>query len=72
MAASYFQKSDALRRRGDAPGYRVGWRLRSGFGKGHLDGEMTYAEANSKAQELQAQDKDKIYFPELILFRQDA
>ena len=67
MATKLTAKGDALQRRADDPGYRVGWKHRSRFEKGHLDGEMTYGEASRKAAELQAGDPEKIYFPELIL-----
>jgi hypothetical protein len=48
-------------------GYRVGGRSTARFVAGHLDGEMTYGEAASKARELSAQDKEKTYYPELII-----
>jgi hypothetical protein len=67
MATKLSAKSDGLRRQADDPGYRVGWKYRYKFEKGHLEGEMTYGEARQKAAELQAGDPEKIYFPELIL-----
>lgn len=69
MGQALTAKGDALWRRPADPGYRVGWKLKYGFEKGHFDAEMTYAEAEKKAAELQAQDsEDKVYFPELILY----
>lgn len=67
MATKLSAKGDALWRRAEDPGYRVGWKYRYKFEKGHIDGEMTFGEAQKKAAELQAGDKEKIYFPELIL-----
>ena len=69
MTVSLKQKGDPLYRRADDPGYRVGWKEKYKFSKGHLEGEMTYGEAKAKAEELQAREKgDRIYFPELILY----
>lgn len=68
MAGPLHQKGDPLWRRASDPGYRVGWRHKSKFEKGHLDGEMTYGEASKKAAELQKQDSEgRVYFPELIM-----
>lgn len=67
MEIKYASKGDPLWKRAEDPGYRVGWRLKYGFEKGHLDGEMTYAEAAKKAAELAAQDSNKTYFPEMVL-----
>jgi len=68
MAGILLQKGDPLWRRAADPGYRVGWRHKYQFQKGHLEGEMTYGEAAAKAAELQAKDSDgKVYYPELIL-----
>jgi hypothetical protein len=59
---------DPLMRRENDPGYRVGWRHKVRFERGHVEGEMTYGEASRKAAELQAQDTEgKVYFPELIM-----
>lgn len=70
MAAVLSFKGDPLWKRASDPGYRVGWRSRAGFEKGHIDGEMTYGEAQNKAQELAAKDAAKTYFPELIVTEQ--
>ncbi len=70
MAAVLSFKGDPLWKRASDPGYRVGWRSRAGFEKGHIDGEMTYGEAQNKAQELAANDAAKTYFPELIVTEQ--
>ena len=67
MAGKLTQKGDPLWRRDSDPGYRVGWRKKLAFDKGHLEGEMTYGEAKKKAAALAAQDPEKTYFPELII-----
>ncbi|MCF7984456.1 MAG: hypothetical protein K9L70_08645 [Thiohalocapsa sp.] len=65
-------KGDPLWKRKDDPGYRVGWRSKAKFEKGHLDGEMTYGEAEKKAAELAAKDTEKTYYPELIIIEDSA
>ena len=70
MAGILSFKGDPLWRRADDPGYRVGWRSRARFERGHLDGEMTYGEAETRAAELAAANPDKTYYPELILTEQ--
>jgi hypothetical protein len=70
MAGVLSFKGDPLWKRGDDPGYRVGWRSKAKFEKGHLEGEMTFGEAEAKARELAAQNPDKTYFPELIIVEQ--
>ena len=68
MAGKLTQKGDPLWRRASDPGYRVGWRHKVKFEKGHLEGEMTFGEASKKAAELQAQETDqKVYYAELII-----
>ena len=68
MAGKLTQKGDSLWRRASDPGYRVGWRHKVKFEKGHLEGEMTFGEASKKAAELQAQETDqKVYYAELII-----
>lgn len=67
MAGVLSSKGDPLWRRAADPGYRVGWRSKSRFEKGHLDGEMTFGEAAARAAELTAANPDKTYFPELVL-----
>ena len=67
MSGVLSYKGDPLSRRADDPGYRVGWRSKAKFEKGHFDEEMTYGEAAAKARELAAQDPEKTYFPELII-----
>lgn len=68
-AEKKFQFSgDPLWRRDEDLGYRVGWRHKVRFEKGHLEGEMTFGEASRKAAELQAKDSEgKVYYPELVL-----
>ena len=68
MAGVLSFKGDPLWKRPEDPGYRVGWRSKAKFEKGHLEGEMTYGEAASKAAELQEKEtEDKVYYPELII-----
>jgi hypothetical protein len=67
MAGKLSSKGDPLWRRTEDPGYRVGWRHKVKFEKGHLEGEMTYGEAEKKAAELGASDPSKAYYPELII-----
>jgi hypothetical protein len=67
MSTVLSTQGDPLWKRSDDPGYRVGWRSKSKFEKGHLDGEMTYGEAAAKAAELAAKEPDKTFFPELII-----
>lgn len=64
----YHFTGDPLMKRENDPGYRVGWRHKVRFERGHLEGEMTYGEASRKAAELQTKDTEgKVYFPELIM-----
>jgi hypothetical protein len=72
MAGTLHFKGDPLWRRADDPGYRVGWRHKVKFEKGHLEGEMTFGEAERKAAELSAQAPDKTYYPELIITEEKA
>jgi hypothetical protein len=67
MAGVLSFKGDPLWKRADDPGYRIGWRSKAKFEKGHLDGEMTYGEATKKAAELSAAEPDKTFYPELIV-----
>ena len=67
MAGTLSFKGDPLRKRAEDAGYRVGWRSKTKFEKGHLDGEINYGEAAAKAQELAAAEPDKTFFPELIV-----
>jgi hypothetical protein len=66
VAGKLYNKGDALWRRDGDSGWRVGWRHRYEFEKGHFDDEMTYGEAKRKAADLQSGDNEKFYFPELI------
>jgi len=67
MAGVYVFRADPLQRRAGDKGYRVAWKLRYGFGRGFLDGEMTYGEASKKAEELGSKDHDKVYWAEMIM-----
>jgi len=60
-------KADPLWHRDVDPGYRIGWRSKLDFAKGHIEGEMTYGAARARAAELAASDPSKTYFPEPIL-----
>lgn len=70
MAGVLLFKGDPLWKRASDPGYRVGWRSKAKFEKGHLEGEMTYGEAEAKAKELAGQESGKTYYPELITTEQ--
>jgi hypothetical protein len=70
MAGKLSFKGDPLWKRADDPGYRVGWRSKAKFEKGHFDDEMTYGEAEAKAHELAAKDSSKTFYPELIVTEQ--
>lgn len=67
MAGVYKNRADSLQKRDSDKGYRIGWKLKYGFERGHLDGEMTYGEARKKAAELQSKEKDKVYWAEMIM-----
>lgn len=67
MAGFYTNRANPMLRRDDDTGYRVAWKLKYGFQKGHLDGEMTYGEAKKKAAELQAKEPEKVYWAEMIM-----
>jgi hypothetical protein len=57
---------DGLDRRDDDPGYVVAYKLKYGFEKGLVSPEtMTYGEARRKADELGAQDPEKVFWPEM-------
>ena len=66
MTGTFTPKADPLLRRASDPGYRVAWKYKYKFERGVLDGEMTYGEAKKKAEELQAKEPDKVFWPELI------
>ncbi len=66
MTVSFVPKADPLQRRATDKGYRVAWKLKYGFQKGHFDEELTYGEAKKKAEELEAKEPDKTFWPELI------
>ncbi len=66
MTISYVPKADPLQRRASDKGYRVAWKLKYGFEKGAFDEELTYGEAKKKAEELEAKEPDKTFWPELI------
>lgn len=67
MAGFYTNRANPALRRDEDTGYRVAWKLKYGFQKGHLEGEMTYGEARNKAAELQAKEPDKVYWAEMIM-----
>ena len=48
-------------------GYVVGWRHKRKFEAGILKGEMGYAEARKKAEELSAREPDKTFWAEKYL-----
>ncbi len=59
-------KSDPLQKASSNPGYRIAWKYKKKFERGHLDGEMSYGEALVKAEALNAKEPDKVYWPELL------
>ncbi len=67
MAGHYKPKAHSLLRRPDDTGYRIGWRHKYRFERGHFDEEMTYAEAEQRAAELAAKEPDKTFFPEMVM-----
>lgn len=67
MAGTFTNKADPLLRRATDKGYRIGWKYKYKFERGHLDEEMTYAEAKQKAAELQAKEPEKVFWPEMIM-----
>lgn len=67
MAGKYTFEGDPLMRRAEDKGYRIGWKYKYDFGKGHLEGSMTFGEAQAKAAELSAKEPEKVFWPELIL-----
>jgi hypothetical protein len=72
MATLLKSKGDSLSKRAADPGYRIGWRSKAKFEKGHLDGEMTYGEAVAKAEALAAQEPDKTFYPELVYVEEEG
>ncbi len=67
MAGVYINRADPLLRRASDKGYRIGWKHKYNFERGHFDEEMTYGEAKKKAEELQAKEPDKVFWPEMIM-----
>ncbi len=67
MAGNFVPKADTLLHREADHGYRIGWKYKYRFERGHFDEEMTYGEAKRKAAELQAKEPDKVFWPEVIM-----
>lgn len=67
MSGTFSFKGDTLVHKPEDPGYRVGWKYKYQFEKGHLDEEMTYGEALQKCAELAAKEPEKTFWPELVL-----
>jgi hypothetical protein len=67
MAGHFKARADSLVKRSSDTGYRVAWKEKYGFHKGHFDEEMTYGEATHKATELQAKEPDKVFWAEVIM-----
>ena len=67
MAGVFINKADSLQKRASDKGYCIGWKLRYGFERGHLDGEMTYGEAKKKAEELGAKEPNKVFWAEMMM-----
>lgn len=51
-------------RKDSDPGFIIGWRHKSRFEAGKLEGEMTYGEAVRKAEELSRKEPDKTFWAE--------
>jgi hypothetical protein len=58
MYSGLFSKTDS------DTGYVIGWRDKHQFKAGKMEGEMTYGEARMKAEELNAKEPDKAFWPE--------
>ncbi|MEJ2360117.1 MAG: hypothetical protein P8Z75_01620 [Gammaproteobacteria bacterium] len=67
MAGVYINRADSLQHRASDKGYRIGWKSRYGFERGHEDVDMTYGEAVKKAEQLASKDHDKVYWAEMIM-----
>ena len=67
MAGVYINKADSLLKKASDKGYGIGWKLRYGFERGRLDGEMTYGEALKKAAELGAKEPNKVFWAEMLM-----
>lgn len=65
-------KSNPLTQPHDAMGYRVGWKFKRKFERSHLDGEMTYGEAEARSRELSEAEPDKTFWPELMYDTPDS
>lgn len=63
---TYKPKADPLNRPDDATGFRIGWKYKTKFERGHFDEEMTYGEAKKKAEELAIKEPEKTFWPEII------
>ncbi|HID49583.1 MAG TPA: hypothetical protein EYP40_08255 [Chromatiales bacterium] len=66
MTMTFKPKADPLQRKSSDKGYRVAWKYKYKFEKGHFDEELTYGEALRKAEELEAKEPDKVFWPELM------
>lgn len=71
---AYFKtpKSDPLLHQAASSGYRIGWKFKKKFERSHLDGEMTYAAALAKAEEMNAAEPEKVFWPELLFETPDG
>ncbi|HHJ20740.1 MAG TPA: hypothetical protein ENJ84_13100 [Gammaproteobacteria bacterium] len=59
-------KSNPLLRPHNAEGYRIGWKYKHQFKRGHLEEEMTYGEALERSLALAKAEPDKTFWPELM------
>ena len=67
MAGVYINRAHPLKKKASDQGYRIGWKLRYGFERGHFDEEMTYGDAQKKAADLAAKEPDKVFWAEMIM-----
>ncbi len=66
MTSTFKPKADPLLRRDGDSGYRVAWKYKYKFERGHFDEEMTYGEARKRAADLQAKEPEKVFWPEML------
>lgn len=65
-AITFKPKADPLFHKDTDKGFRVAWKYKYKFEKGHFDKELTYGEARKKAEELAAKEPDKTFWAELM------
>lgn len=66
MAGNLIPRADTFHRQDADMGYRVAWKSKYGFEKGHYDDELNYGEARQRAEALQAKEPEKVFWAELL------